>query len=236
MYCMKFYITLFLAVCIAHTSFGQIAYGAKGGLTIGTQRWNNAKRDPLFGYNGSAFVEFLSETSKYGVVIEAGYHTRGSSIWMQNVTYLDPTTNQVVSLPNRKFDQVFNNVSLMFGGKSNYALSPTWNTYYMLGLRGEYTVSDSLTIYEAYKEHINRVNYGVTLGGGIETKIKNLGIFLEFQVQPDFSKQIYVLPGKVYNSYTRTLDTYPEQNIINTSFELTLGFRLYSSPVEYEEE
>ena len=116
--------------------------------------------------------------------------------------------------------------------------------YYLLGLRGDYTINTNLDEYDdpnfpflttfPTDQWVRKLNYGVTLGGGFEFPFGELvsGI-LEFTFNPDLSRQ-YNQPGieNVYDPYTGTNRNISERKIYNITFEVTLGLR-FLRLVEY---
>ncbi len=214
---------------------GGFVFGFKGGLTLGLQNWNGLEQDPLFKYHGIAFIESLDEANDaFAIFVQAGYHLKGSAI--RNRNFFNPISGNVYRPPAREF--LFHNLSLTFGGKRKYPYGDA-KVYYLLGIRGEYTITTNLDAYQAFNEanpaysiypwpfFVNRFNYGVTVGGGVELSFGELmGGLLEFSVNPDFSYQ-YRQPAipNVQNPYTGQTTTIPERLIRNISFELSLGLR-----------
>ncbi|MGB4958970.1 MAG: hypothetical protein WBO36_05805, partial [Saprospiraceae bacterium] len=97
----------------------------------------------------------------------------------------------------------FNNVVLDIGAKKLINLDKEFMPYFILGVRGEYTVGnnfDNLLTFNSlvYPEFIRKFNYGVTFGGGFELPMSEMSnVFLEFSVHPDLSFQYEQLP--LYN-------------------------------------
>ena len=199
------------------------AYGFLGGLTVGMQTWNGQDRDPLIAWNGRAFYEVLSDTenSLFG---ELGYHVKGSAIRSRFITQSGELFNNVNNMK-------VNNISLLLGGKRQYNLfkssNDNFSSYLKLGLRLEYTASDTFDILQNFTEGINRVNYGATIGAGIHIgpALGPVQFVLDLQLSPDFSQQIYIPPGQYYNRFTQTFQPFAEQKVINIAIELTLGIR-----------
>ena len=53
---MKKVLFIFLSFITVHSIQAQsFAWGLKGGMTVGTQKWDNRSRDPLIKYHGIAF-------------------------------------------------------------------------------------------------------------------------------------------------------------------------------------
>ncbi|MBI5914637.1 MAG: hypothetical protein HY842_04615 [Bacteroidetes bacterium] len=216
------------------------AFGIKGGLTLGVQKWNGFDQDPLFKYHGILSAESIDETAQFSVFAQVGYHLKGSAL--RNRNFFDVNGNAY--RPSAQ-EFIFKNISLTFGGKRKYDLSDRMKGYYLLGLRGDYTLGTNLDKYKAANEQngglffpdnafVKDWNYGVTLGGGFEFALGELmGALLEFTVNPDFSYQYrqQAIPN-VRDPYTGQNRTLPERTIRNITFEVTAGFR-FLRKVEY---
>lgn len=229
---------LLLSVLNAQSS----AFGVKGGVTLGIQNWSGLEQDPLFKYHGIVFIESYNPEEPFAVFAQAGIHQKGSAL--RNRNYRN-SNNEVFRAPAREF--IFNNLSLTLGAKQKFPFSGEKLWYWMLGLRGDYTLSTNLDeytdinlaigypIYPLDAEDLIRdFNYGITFGAGIDFPLADLiGVLLEFTVNPDLSYQ-YIQPSFSVNGAggsTSTLDV-PERRIRNLTFEVTLGFR-FLRLVEY---
>ena len=206
------------------------AFGVKGGLTIGTQKWNNFDRDPLFAWHGDVYIESLTEDNAFSLIASLGYHVRGSAL--RNQQFINPI-NGSFTTPSQNFE--FYNTSLMLGAKQKFDFQENAKIYYLFGLRGEYTLGDNLEDYQAinngfypYPSGVRKINMGLTVGGGIEMMFSELvGGFLEVAIAPDITAQYRQQEiGGVRNPYTGNTQTLPERTIRNLSFEVSLGIRL----------
>jgi hypothetical protein len=233
---------LLLFTCFSATLFAQEfgAYGIKGGMTLGFQKWNsNAPGDVLFlplG-NGSFITEIYNGRS--ALSLEFGYHERGSALIQRAFRYADPNNPSIiVDYPARTLQRKFSNIVFQPAFKQLYDVGSGWNAYYLFGARLEYTIKD--TIPYAYNPpvdvHIglNRFNYGISVGGGAERRLGNSPIMMqiEFQAQPDFSAQIQIPPLVYYDIYSRSNYVSDAQKVNNITFELTLGFKFADYPEE----
>jgi len=222
-----------IAIVIGNSLFAQdsggFIFGVKGGSTLGFQTRNGSQpQSPLFGYNGSFFLETLPQNNKYSLYAELGYHMRGNMVKYQG--YLNDNGTYY---PGSRYKHVFNNVALSLGAKQFFASGNNF-WYYLLGIRGEYTVGTRLDLFTAWDEGLRRINYGVDLGGGFKFPISELvGGLIEFKLSPDFSRQVYLPPIKIgYRLPDGTTAPLAEQNIRNISLELTVGF-YFIRKVEY---
>jgi hypothetical protein len=216
------------------------AFGIKGGVTAGTQKWDNSfQREPLFRYHLAGFIESHSDQDKFSVYAQAGYHIKGSSIRTFAQVIQTPTGFKSINGSNNPFE--FKNISLVLGGKQKYDFRHSTKVYYSLGIRGDYTIgsqlrpegideSNSYFFIYPFDEFVNKFNYGVMAGGGIQFDFTDLvGGFIEININPDFSYQ-YNQPEirNVRNpnplSSTSSI-TIPQRQITNTTFELTFGIR-----------
>lgn len=228
---MKKYILLAFAMLCYTITFAQwgTAYSFKGGLTLGSQKWNSQERELLFGYHGAFVLESVDQESGTGLFGQLGYHQKGSSLVFRSRTYVNTITNQEVTLPRRAYRQPFNNVALVLGAKKYQQLSDYITAYLGIGVRGDYTIGYSLYYEKSYiDEYVRKFNYGLTSMGGIEFMVGDAGAFLvEVSFHPDISKQID-LP--VALSYTDRLTneprSLPAQKVINFPFEISVGYKL----------
>jgi len=196
------------------------AYGLMGGLTVGTQRWNGFDRDPLLSWNARGFYESIL-SDELTIPIEFGYHNRGSAVLQQGIVL---GSGQFVS---QYYKMRVGNLSVLGAAKKIYKIKDNTEAYAKLGVRLEYTVTDSFEIFEQYTDAIQPFNYGFTVGGGLHFGPADgpVQFVLDFQVSPDFSQQIYSPPGSVYNRFTQQFVPVSEQKVINLSLEISLGIR-----------
>lgn len=241
----RFVLPILLLCCIQIGQAQGYYFGLKGGLTIGTQQWQSLDRDPLFRYHGIAFVESIAEENSFGLFAQAGFHEKGSAI--RNRLFRNSLNGGFFRAPTYQF--IFRNASLTLGAKQKFDLGTSnskW--FYLLGIRGDYTLNTNLGEFREFiernpafaifpidePEFINEINYGVTVGGGVEFPFTEfIGLVLEFTLNPDFSFQ-YVQPAipNVQEPFTGTNRTIPERQIRNLTLEVTVGFR-FLRKVEY---
>lgn len=217
------------------------AYGVKGGLTIGTQKWGNFEQDPLFSYHGAISVESVSEANSFGLFAQLGYHAKGSA-W-RNVQFRNFGSNNV-SVVTRKFK--FENVALVLGFKNNFKELGNYSLYYLFGIRGDYNVRTNLKEYEdqnaffgapiyPFDEAVRKITYGATLGGGLQFPFTEFvsGI-VEVTISPDFSDQYRqgAFNGTVYQNGAPVARSFAERKIRNLVFEVSVGFR-FLHKIEY---
>ena len=84
-----------------------------------------------------------------------------------------------------------------------------------------------MEIYEGFEAGINKVLYGITLGGGFEFPFSELiGGVIDIRFSPDISRQIFIPPVTNWeNPFTGRVETLREQSIKNLAFEVSLGLR-----------
>lgn len=173
---------------------GGYHFGIKGGVSLANQTWNEGERRILPTYHGNIFVESRDPNDRGALYAQLGMHTRGSSLGF-------------ASFRNSNFQYRFQNLSLQLGARKKVSSGLSVQPYYMVGIRVEYTLGDNLLeIGERRIEisnfnpnfplniqdpiHIRKLNYGISLGGGIEFAG---GEFftpaLEFNISPDLSYQ-----------------------------------------------
>ncbi|NND31234.1 MAG: hypothetical protein HKN76_01495 [Saprospiraceae bacterium] len=220
---MKIYAGVLFLVMLSQQVFTQsYAFGLKGGPTIGLQRWNNYQgNDPLVAYHVVGFIETAQEEESGSIFAEIGYHVKGRTVHFNSS--VNPLTG--ANYEARNFQLKFNNASLSAGARKKF---PVGNSlaYYSLAVRGEYNISSELEIYEGFEAGINKVLYGITLGGGFEFPFSELiGGILDFRFSPDLSRQIFVPPFEWDNPFTGNQEIFREQSVKNIAFEISLGLR-----------
>ena len=232
----KLICAFFLLVFFAQTGISQYYYGVKGGLGLNMQRWNSFERDILF----TPLVDVFTETHDDEVnklYASLGFHTRGSAVRGFGFNTFNAYK--------------FNNLVLVLGGKRMATTDKKYNGYYMLGLRGEYTLSTNLesqvnnSIYNLVSDvYVNKFNYGVTVGGGFETQLNETNvIFVELTVNPDLSKQYEQLetltienPNPVPSPFpTSQFITIRPQEVRNVSLEIKVGIKFLRGYEEYDD-
>ncbi len=202
-------------------------FGPKGGLTLAFQNWDGYDRNALFTYHGDFLIESLDEEKRGALFASLGYHVRGSA-----VRSFSGVNGFVVTRGFR-----FNNLSLMLGAKRKMNFNESFYSYFHLGVRVEYTLSTNfgnleesnpvLFAFYPIPELVNKINYGISGGAGMEFPISEFVIpFIEFTVSPDLSFQ--------YNQESIALNTnpapgipsnIPARQIRNVSLELSVGFK-----------
>jgi len=213
------------------------AFGVKGGLTAGFQKWDNFERDPLFSYHGIVFIESAPEENLFALFAQAGFHERGSASRPRGNLFFYDSNGQARPYTGSTQKFIFRNISLAVGAKKKFDLGNKF-AYYMMGIRGEYTIDTNLEEYESYIQRgyflypfegsVRKINYGPIVGGGFEFPFTELiGGIVEFTVNPDLSQQYFSppFPNPVTNPVTGNPITIGERKIMNTSFEITVGFR-----------
>lgn len=224
-----------LLLFLVGPSFGQgFAWGIKAGPSLGFQLWDPpSNRGALFRYHGAVYIESLDDAERYALYAQLGYHLRGSTVRYQ---FVDINSGQ-------RFQErepfVFNNIALQAGVKQKFGAGRgASNVFYLLGLRGEYTVTNNLptsadeVFYHGgtlFAEFARKFVFGASIGGGIEFPFSDyIGGMIEISVHPDFSKQFDqqgdlnlinpLFPGE------RVL--IPARAIRNLTLELSFAIRL----------
>jgi len=217
------------------------AYTVKGGLTVGTQKWETIQQDPLFRYHGIIGVESAPESNSFALFAQAGYHIKGSS-WRNLL--LSNVTGSNFTITSQDFE--FQNVSLTLGAKNKFRDRGTTTFYYLFGIRGDYNVGTNLEEYRPanefsnapiypFDEAVQKITYGMTLGGGAEVPVSEfVSAIFELTVNPDFREQYRQgsFTANVNFNGTTNPRTFPERKITNLSLELSVGFR-FLHKIEY---
>ena len=223
-----FFCSLLLISTIQAQSF---AWGIKGGLTTGYQKWDNTPQGLLFKYHGILYIESLPAGNDFALFAQAGYHIKGSALRNQQANL---GSGGVFRPPAQEF--LFRNASITAGAKQKFDFNNVSKTFYSFGVRLDYTINTNL---DSFRENglvsffpadpfVRKLNYGVYLGGGLEFALSDLvGAVVELSISPDFSFQ-YQQPGglQVTNPFNFQNITLPERKITNIALELTVGFRL----------
>jgi len=221
-------------VFLAQENYAQYYLGVKGGLGLNMQKWNSYERDILF----TPCIDVFSESNDdplNKLYASLGYHTRGSTVRGFGFNAYNPYK--------------FNNLVLELGGKRMMSVDKKYNGYYMLALRGEYTLSTNLndragtSIYNLVSDvYVNKFNYGATVGGGFEMAFgEDKILFLEASVNPDLSKQYEQSetltienPNPVPNPIgTNQFITIVPQEVRNVSLEIKVGIKFLRGYEEY---
>ncbi|MBK8505582.1 MAG: hypothetical protein IPL46_27315 [Saprospiraceae bacterium] len=221
----------FLLIGLKHGFSQSYAFGLKGGPTIGLQRWNNYQgSDPLIAYHIVTFIETAQEEEQGSIFAELGYHVKGRAVHFNSS--VNPLTG--ANYDARNFQLRFNNASLSAGARKKFALGNSL-AYYSLAVRGEYNISADLEIYDGFEAGINKVLYGITLGGGFEFPFSELmGGLIDIRFSPDLSRQIFIPPFEWDNPFTGNQEVFREQSIKNLAFEISLGLRFLHKIVYVE--
>ena len=198
-------------------------FGPKFGPSIGLQKWDNFERDPLFAFHAAAFIESYEEDNPSSLFAQIGYHVRGSA-------------TRYLTL-NSSFTQnfKFNNVALILGGRRVFNEGPSMKSYYLVGLRAEYTVSTNLDEFRQFQtliyptnDFVKKFNYGFHVGAGLEFPFSEfIGGILELSINPDISKQYDQPPiDNVVDPWNPgNLLNLRKREIRNVTVDLTLGIR-----------
>jgi len=237
-----FWIGLAMLFCFTDL-YGQngSAFGLKVGPTIGFQKWTSSRESELlFRYHGLAYIETYSPDAAYALFAQAGYHVRGGALRLRGGSFQAQNSQNLITIATRSYPYEFNNVSLALGAKQRF-LSNNTAFYYLVGVRGEYTVSTNLEDYHPENDPlalfnlihpfpgsgVRRINYGIIAGGGLDFMFSELvGGMIELTINPDFSSQ-YKSPSFQYTDInTSTPRNIAERDIKNVSIELSIGIRL----------
>lgn len=213
-------------VCTGQAGF---YFGPKGGLTIGTQNWNETDRKPLLSYHLVVFIESIDIDYKGSLFAQLGYMTRGSALTVFNI-------NNGLRLND---GYKFRNLSLTLGAKKRWDGPKLSTPYYFFGVRAEYNVGSNLAefderfgnspsaLFYPKEPFVNAFTYGVSMGGGIEfLESAYVQPTVEFTIAPDLSYQ-YQSPEipNVISPYDGSTVTIPERRIRNVTFEISFIVR-----------
>lgn len=231
-----FFFALLMVSTLQAQSF---AWGLKGGLTVGYQRWQGTPRDLLPRYHGILFIESLPAGNDFALFGQIGYHVKGSARRNLQVNLGGGGTFRP---PAETYE--FNNLSLVLGAKQKFEFRDFAKTFYSFGIRGDYTLSTNLDEFTQdgflispffpSNAFVRKLNYGVYIGGGLEFALSDLiGATVELSVSPDFSFQYQQPPlNNITDPFTGNLISLSERKVTNVALELTVGLR-FLRIVEY---
>jgi len=236
---MRFLLLILFGGCF----FGSIkaqstAYVFQGGLSLGTQKWDNSfDRQVLLASHFALAIETVNnDDDRSSLFIQMGYHVKGSA-----VRFLFYNVNS--GLPGSSFTTErfeFRNLSLILGAKQKYPLGSNEHTryYFFAGLRGDYTLSTNLgelpnaianPAFYPFVGGVRKLIGGVSLGGGIELPLGEvIGAELKVSLHPDVTLQYQQgAANNVINpNFPGTALTISERRIRNTTLEIGVGLRL----------
>ena len=245
----SFWIALVFTFC----SFGVYsqngsAFGIKAGPLVGFQSWNNSESELLFRYHAVAYIESYSASGAASLFAQAGYHVRGGALRVRGGSFQAINSARIIDIPTRTSPYEFRNLALSIGAKQRFLNNDQSSFYYLLGVRGEYTLNTNLADYHPENDplfefnlihplpgsNVRKWNYGIIAGGGYEFMFSELvGGLVELSISPDLSQQYF------QNAFTYTSNingqsqrTIGERRIRNISIELSVGFR-FLAIVEY---
>lgn len=222
---------LLILICLQDIQSQSFVFGPKIGPSLGFQRWSNSQnRGALMAFHGAFFIESYEEDQASSLYAEVGFHQRGSS----EVATFNALTPNAAFRSRQRFE--FNNLSLTAGAKKILSMEKNAKPYYVLAIRGEYTLSTNLQQYASLGPYVpdeffvRKLNYGFTVGGGYQYDFAELfGAAIEFTISPDISSQ-YMQPPlpNVVNPWSVSGNriTLPERQIRNVSFEISAVLRM----------
>lgn len=236
---------LVLMATFGRSTAQSTAFVFKGGLSAGTQKWDNSiDKELLFRYHLAVAIESVNNENDQGsLYAQIGYHVKGSASRYRYFNFTNP------SILGNQFTQTFEfkNISLQLGAKKKVPMNDRSKYYLYGGIRGEYNLSSNLgelnfsTVCNPgslpLKGGEQKFLFGFSVGGGLELSFSDLvGAVLEFSVHPDVTPQYR--QGPISNVIDQCNPGYtvsiPERRIRNTTLEISVGLRLLRKVV-YEE-
>ncbi len=239
-----FWIGLLWVLCFTSV-FGQegSAFGIKLGPSIGFQQWNRGGGNTglLFRYHADAYIETYSPDASYALFAQAGYHVRGGALRLRGGSFQSSNSNNLITISGRSYPYEFNNLVLSIGAKQRFVRDNDLSLFYLVGVRGEYTLSTNLGDYHRENDplerfnlihpfpgsNVRKINYGIIVGAGLDFMFSELvGGMLEISISPDFSQQYFSQAFAYVDPITSQDRNISERRIKNLSIELSLGIRL----------
>jgi hypothetical protein len=170
--------------------YGQFpaSIGLKAGFSVANQTYTFTPIDytidtePVFGPSFSLFVEAF-KADHFSFQLDLGYALKGSITSTESVTVNHLDNDRIVVSEGKTATSTFNYLSLSPLARYRFGKS-SLVPYFLLGPR-----MDILLKYNTDSgyplDNQNRVILGLTLGTGLEYRLKGLGVFTELQYQGD---------------------------------------------------
>ncbi len=232
-------------IFLGETTAQSTAFVFKGGLSLGTQKWDNSlDREFLWRYHAALAAESINnDDDRLSIYAQFGYHVRGSSVRFQ---YYDLNSG----ILGRQFRQPFefNNLSLQLGAKIRRPSSGNSQFFYSGGIRGDYNLSTNLDeLQEIYvcnqssiplESGVQKWLFGLSIGAGVEWAFSELvGGQIELSLHPDITPQYRqeAVPNVIDPCNPGYSYTIPQRRIRNTTIELSFGLRLLRKVVYVDE-
>ena len=177
--------------------YGQFpaSIGLKAGISVANQTYTFTPIDytidtePVFGPSFSLFVEAF-KADHFSFQLDLGYALKGSITSTESVTVNHLDNDRIVVSEGKTATSTFNYLSLSPLARYRFGQG-SFVPYFLLGPR-----MDILLKYSSDSDYPlndqNAVILGLTIGAGLEYRLKGLGLFTELQYQGD----LYPVTGK----------------------------------------
>lgn len=196
--------------------------GIKGGFGLGSQIWQNQlTNEVILVPSFDVFSETFDAYSFSSLYAQLGYHQRGSGLGIGTQVFASYR---------------FHNMALELGGKRIFHEINNRNIYWLIGVRGEYTLGTninsqrtSLNFNALDQRFVNKINYGMSVGIGIQQELEHQQVvFIDLVFNPDFSNQ-YDQPlilGPFQNPFNTAQSIFIDpQAVRNYTLELKIGYK-----------
>jgi hypothetical protein len=197
-------IALFLLACTSGL-FGQwpSSFGVKGGVALANQSYRITAIDheldtkAVTGPTLALFMEAF-KARHFSVQLDVGYAAKGSSTTTQSVTVDHQDNDRITINEGEAARSDFTYLSVVPLARYRWDLKP-FCPYLLLGPRIDFLLRYD-TESEYPLEQQNQTILGLSMGGGLEYKWQNLGLFAEMQYLPDLSPVTGMEPLLVNNN------------------------------------
>jgi hypothetical protein len=197
-------IGLLLLAC-SSCLFGQrpSSFGLKGGVALANQSYRitaidqELETEALTGPTLSLFVEAF-KSPHFSVQLDVGYAAKGSTTTTRSVTVNHLENDRITINEGEAVRSDFTYLSLVPLARYRWDIEPLC-PYLLLGPRVDFLLRYS-TESEYPLEQQNQAILGLSMGGGLEYKWQNLGLFAELQYLPDLSPVSRVEPLLINNN------------------------------------
>jgi len=196
---------VFLLLACTCGLYGQwpSSFGLKGGVALANQSYRITAIDQeldtkaVTGPTLSVFAEAFRSTH-FSVQLDVGYAAKGSSSTTQSVTVNHLDNDRITINEGEPARSDFAYLSVVPLARYRWDLGPL-SPYLLLGPRVDFLLNYG-TESEYPLEEQNQAILGLSLGAGLEYRLRNLGLFAELQYLPDLSPVTHVEPLLINNN------------------------------------
>jgi len=181
-----------ILMLFTHALNGQFpaSYGVKAGLSLANQSWRftdidyTLETEQVLAMTAALFMEAF-KGERFSFQIDMAYEVKGSSTETESITVNHLNNNQITKNEGELSTSLHTYLSFSPMARYRFDLENVV-PYFLLGPRIDVLLSYS-TDSEYPLDSQNGFILGLTIGAGIEYRLKQLNLFAEIQFQPDLS-------------------------------------------------